>query len=62
MLISIFIVSAITTFRTLYIQLLSTTCFGHSWPSSDRLYNNTDGKGDGGLMFTVNILKYIKFR
>jgi len=50
---SVFIVSANTTFRTLYTQWSSSTCFGLCWPSSGRFYNCVHGKEywGGGLPF-----------
>ena len=42
---SVFIVSANTTFRELYIQVsCTTTCFGPFWPSSGSFQNNMHGK------------------
>jgi len=42
---SVPIVSANTTFRTLYKHLSpSTTCFGHFWPSPVSFYNNMHGQ------------------
>jgi len=58
---SAFVVSAVTNFRTLYIQF-SSACFCRFWLSTDRLYNNMPEKEyrPGGLPFTVSLLKYIK--
>jgi len=41
---SVFIASASTTFRTLYIQLFCATCFSCFWSSSDRFYKDMRGK------------------
>jgi len=55
---SVFIVRANTTFMTLYIQMSSTTCFGHLWPSSGRFFNNIHGKEHQGGGFTRGKIQY----
>jgi hypothetical protein len=60
---SIFSVSANTTFRKLCIPLLSAAFHSSFWPSPATIYSNIHGKEywSGGFSFTVIILKYIEF-
>lgn len=53
---SVFIIRVNATLVTLYIHLLSTTCFGRFRPSSGR-FHNMHGKANrsGSLPFTVSI-------
>jgi hypothetical protein len=56
---SVFIVGANTTFRTLYIQLSSTTYFGSFWSASGSFYNNMHEEEyrNGWLPLKVNAMK-----
>jgi len=42
------------SFRTLYIQMSSATCFGHFWPPLGRFYNSVWGYYKMYLMMATN--------